>query len=267
LNIFIRELKRNKKSFFIWTFCIIFLNFIQLAAYPSVVESTKTIKELFTQMPQGLIEAFGLDKLDMTSVLGYFGMKIYIMILLFGSIYSMLLSSLILSKEEGEKTAEFLMSKPLTRNSIVSSKLLSTLFFIMSFNILNLISNFIFIEIFRKNEYDINIYLLFCLSSLLINLTFASIGFFISVFIVKSKTIYPISIGIILGTYFLSIISSLSSKTENLKYLSPFKYVDAIDLITNKKIEGLYIIIFLIIIVSMTILSYVFYNKKDLKLS
>lgn len=44
-------------------------------------------------------------------------------------------------------------------------------------------------------------------------------GLSISAFIVKAKSVYPVTFGIALGTFFLNIVSAVSDKPENLKYL------------------------------------------------
>ena len=64
-------------------------------------------------------KAFGIDRLDLATITGYFGMEIHLFIILSGPC-TPLLSSGLLSKEEGEKTAEFLLSRPITRASVVT---------------------------------------------------------------------------------------------------------------------------------------------------
>lgn len=72
------------------------------------------------------------------------------------------------------------------------------------------------------------------------------------------------SLGIVLGSYFLSVLASVSEKTENVKYLSFFKYAEAADIITNEKIRPLYVVIMLAVITTGTLLTYYFYSRKDI---
>ena len=70
----------------------------------------------------------------------------------------------------------------------------------------------------------------------LIQFAFASIGLLISTFIVKTKAVYPVAIGISMGTYFLGITATISDKMEFLKYFSFYQYIAAEDIVKNVRI-------------------------------
>lgn len=176
----------------------------------------------------------------------------------------MLLGAGILSKEESDKTIEFLLAKPLTRNRIVTSKVCCVLVYIVLFNVLYTISNYIMFEIVKREAYDFTAFLMISLGPLLLHLTFASIGLLISIFIVKTKSVFPLSLGIILSMFFIGIASTLSEKTQDLKYITPFKYVDSGDLILDKRIEGVYLVIMLVVVVVCISMTYILYNRKNI---
>lgn len=50
-------------------------------------------------------------------------------------------------------------------------------------------------------------------------------------------------IGINLVSYFLGILAGSSDKFDRFKYLSPFKYVDSVDIILNKQMNLTFMII------------------------
>lgn len=262
--IFIRELKRNRKSFIIWTVSLVLFNVMMLSFFPSIADNTKMYDEMIKGFPKGMIEAFGLDKISMSNILGFFGTESYIFITLFGSIYAMLLGASILSKEEGEKTIEFLLAKPVTRSAIVTAKAANVFFYITLFNLIFSFVNFLMFEAVKREEYSIKALLLLSVAPWLLHLTFAVIGLLISVFIVKAKSVYPVSIGFVLVMYFISIMSSISEKLTNLKYLTPFKYVDSPDIIINERIEPIYLLIMLSIITISLVATYVFYDRKNI---
>lgn len=96
--IFLRELKRNRNAFIIWTVATILLIFSQMAVFPSFSEDSIASQEaLLTKYPAALVEAFGIAEIDMSSVLGYFAVKIFPLVALIGSIYIMLLAKLTFS--------------------------------------------------------------------------------------------------------------------------------------------------------------------------
>lgn len=262
--IFIREWKRNLKALIIWTISIGLFVFLIMSVYQSFADSQSNLQELLKNYPEGFLAAFGIDRMDISNVLGFYGMEGYLMITLFGGIYAMLLSSNILAKEENEKTIEYLLAKPVTRTNILNSKIGLTIFNLFLFNILNSIATFIAFEMYKMDDYDKGTFLLLMVGPFLLHLTFASIGLLMSVFVTKAKTIYSTSIGFVLVTYFISVLANLSDKLEFFKYFSPFKYVDAADIVTTGSLNVTYLLIMTFIIIIGISLTYVLYTKKDI---
>jgi len=109
---------------------------LMMSMFPSIAKGSDKITQLLDAYPKELLSAFDMDKLDFGDVFGYYSVEGYLFITLFGSIYTILLASGILSKEQGDKTIEFLLSKPITRKEIVTSKLLTFLTNIVILNLL-----------------------------------------------------------------------------------------------------------------------------------
>lgn len=261
---FKREFSRNLRALLIWTAALIAFNIMMTAFFSSISDQAEIMKEFTEVFPESFASVFGLDRLDMTTILGYYGVEMYLFITLFGSIYAMLLSSGMLSREESEGTAEFLLSKPVTRNMVVTAKGICIIINLVLFNLGISLANFAAFGIASSEPFSMKAFLLLSAAPLLLHLSFASLGYLASVFITKSSAIYPVSLGIVLGSYFLSVLASVSEKTENVKYLSFFKYAEAADIITNEKIRPLYVVIMLAVITTGTLLTYYFYSRKDI---
>lgn len=263
--IFLRELKRNRNAFIIWTIATILLIFSQMAIFPSFAEDSLASQEaLLTKYPAAFIEVFGISEINMSNVLGYFAVKVFPLIALIGSIYIMLLATGILSKEQGEKTIEFLLSKPISRKAIVSSKLLCVICYTALYNLILFLSTYGMAEIYKNETYSLSMLVLLWVSLLLLNMAFASIGFLISVFVAKTKANYPISIGVIIGSYAFSVIAASGETVEELKYLSFFNYSDAAEIMVNGNITPIYLALFAVFIVVPILLSYLFFSRKKI---
>lgn len=263
MNIYRRELAVNRQSMLIWFVILAGLGILVIAFFPTVAKQAESIQKLMAGLPKGIMAAFGLGGVSITDILGYYATKQYTTLTLFGSIYAIMLASGILSKEEGEKTIEFLLSKPVSRSEIISAKLLSIVTLVAVFNILITIVMYISLETVKTATYSIRVFLLFSLAAFLLHLTFASLGFLASVLIRHSQKVLPFSLGLVLLTYFLSIVSALSTKLDFLKYISPFKYVDAVDILTGHRIKPEYLVLMLLINLLAVALSYYFYQHKD----
>jgi ABC-2 type transport system permease protein len=262
--IFKREISRNLKSLIIWSIVIGGLVLLMLSIYPQFNMNNESMNELLNAYPESLKKAFGMDKLDMSSILGFYGIEIYMMTTLFGSIFASMLASNIISKEENEKTVEFLLSKPVTRTQIITEKFLAMSANILIFNGIIAIISILGFQFAKNEQLSMKTFSLLVIATILLHFTFATISFFLSTIIKKSRNILATSLGLVFLCYFLGVISGISDKFKNLKYLSPFKYVDAGDILVNNAIEPLYIIIMVSVMVISIALTYAVYRKKDI---
>lgn len=265
MNLFRREMRKNLKSFIVWLVALSVINVCILAAFEAVAQQAADTELMLSQYPEGFIDMLSLDKLDMTNILHYFASRSYLFITIFGAIYCILLSSGILSKEESERTVEFLISKPLTRTQIITQKLLCTFTYITAFFFIYSVTNYIAMTALKWDDFNMKGFLLASIGPWLIGLFFASIGFLMSVFIVKTKSIFSISIGVVFAGYFFSILATLNENFEFMKYINPFSYYNTEDLVISETIQAVYLVLTIAVVVVCVGLTYYFYNKKDIK--
>lgn len=261
--IYRREMNRNLKALIIWTLVISGIAILNLMMLPDVAKQQAAIDQLMKQMPPGLIKAFGLDRLSMADPLGYYATKGYLMIILFGSIYAVMLAGNMLSKEHNEKTIEFLLSKPITRSGIVTQKLLAVFTNLLIFNLAITAANYLGFRM-ADAEFDLNVFLLLSTAPFLLHLVFASIAFLLSSRMNKSRNIVSISLGLVFVMYFLDILSSVSDKLENLKYITPYEYVDAVEIVVTKSMSTTYLGIMAGVIILSALASYLIYQRRDI---
>lgn len=261
--IFLRELTRNRKAFITWTSSLVAANVLMLMFFPYMDLKMDALGDMLKQMPEGMISALNLDSMDFSQILSYFS-YVFQYILLFSAIYAMQFGAGILSREESERTVEFLLAKPVKRSEVITSKILCLLFYLALFNIIFTIADYVTIIAITDQSFSIEAFLLLHLGQLLLQLLFAAMGFLISVFVIKPGTIFPLSVGVVLGAYFISIASGISEKLADLKYITPFEYVIPADIIKAKSIEPVYLIIICAVTIIAIAGTYVFYNRKDI---
>ena len=98
----------------------------------------------------------------------------------------------------------------------------------------------------------------------LLQLVFLSIGVFLGCAMRRYKQAGSAALSILLGLYFLSIISDLNEDLDFLRYLTPFKYFDAGMLLLEARVEMTYVWISLGIAVVGMAAGYVAYARRDL---
>jgi ABC-2 type transport system permease protein len=262
--IFKREFKRNLKSLIIWSIVLSGLILLTLSIFPQFAEQQKAMERLLEIYPDSIKKAFGMNNLNMGDLLGFYGVEIYMMTTLLGSIYSAILASNILAKEENEKTIEFLLSKPITRSQIVTEKLLAVLVNVLILNGVSTVTSIIGFQFAKDPDVPTDTFSLLIVATILLHLTFGAIAFMLSSILKKTRNIVSVSLGIVLVAYFMNVMAGVSEDLEILKYFTPFKYVDAALIINNNELDTLYMFIMVAVILISILTAYMVYRKKDI---
>ena len=205
---YLREIYRNRKSTILWTSILVSYNVCILLLFPSLQGNLKgTVDAMMASFPKEMMAAFGLDRVSMTEILGYYNAYCYLIVTILGGIFAVLQGSAILSKEEDERTIEFLLSKPVSRNKIVTSKVCAVLTNIAILNVVTSLFTYLTICLVTKESYNMTALLLLFIGPMFMQITFGAIGLITAVFVVKARINYPIGVGVVLGCYFISIIA------------------------------------------------------------
>ncbi len=265
MNIFIVEMKAHRKSLIIWAFGIIFMVAAGMGKYVALSSSGQSMNELFSQMPKSLQAFIGVGSFDLSKASGYYGV-LFLYLLLMATIHAAMLGADIISKEERDKTAEFLLCKPISRNKIITSKLLAGMMNILIFNIITLASSIVIVAKYSKGEAVSGDIAILMIGMLILQLMFMFIGTAIAAISKNPKTATSISTAVLLITFILSIAIDINSKLESLKYLTPFKYFEAKNLMVGNGFQTGFIILSIIIISATISFTYMFYKKRDLSI-
>lgn len=258
-----REFKFNLRSLILWISIISILMIIIYIVYPSIVNSgnLETIDDMLKGIDPNLLKVFNMDISKISSVSGWLYSEGFIILQIFLSLYSVILGSSILLKEEDEKTIEYLFSKPISKNYIVTNKLLVGFINIFIMNIMIFIINLI--GLYFSNDLDLNKLIIVSIIQLFSVIPFFTISILISTLLRKTKTSLSIGIELVLISYFFNILSFLSTKVEFFKYFSLYTLSNYREFLINKTININNLIIFILITIISTSLTYYLYNKKE----
>ena len=261
---FKREMKINFKSFLIWTLILIILFLVVFLMYPSIMnsENIQMMNEMLKVFPEEMLKAFNMDISNIDTAFGWLKTEGFVFVLLITGIYSGILGSNILLKEENDKTIEYLNSLPVTRKNIVISKILSSVIYIMLMILILGLFNFIGLSIIE--DFDKKLFVPLSISPLFSSLVIFALCLLISTFTHKTRKTLGISLVIVFVSYFLQIISEMSETTEFLKYISIFTLADIRNVITDITINPIMILLTIILFVLFTIMTIIHYNEKEL---
>lgn len=262
MNMYLHELKAYGKSTFVWTFSLVLITVLFLSFFPSFSNDAAEFKKVLEGYPEAVRKAFGISIDSIATLLGYYS-YVFGYILLCGSIQAMNLGISILSKEVREKTADFLLTKPVTRIQIITSKLLAALTSLVITNIFYLIAASIMAAIVSEKSVNWKVFLLISVTAFFVQIIFLVLGVFISVWILKIKSVLPISLSTVFGFYILNMFGSVIGE-EAISYITPFKYFDTAYIIKNSAYEASFIFIEIGLITLALLSSYFIYVKKDI---
>ncbi len=263
MNVFIIEMKAHRKSLIIWCIGVIMMVGSSMAKYVGMSLSGGSMNEFMDSLPKSLQAIWGLGSLDLSTVIGYYGV-IFFYLLLMATIHAVMLGANIISKEERDKTTEFLLAKPISRNAVITSKLMASIINIVIFNIVTLVSSILFVNQYGNGASVTAEILLLMAGMFILQLIFLFIGTAVAAVSNNVKIVTSLSTGILLITFMFSVIVDLSEKLEILKYFTPFKYYDAKNLLQDGHLDPVFLVLSIGIIVTLSIVTYLFYNKRDL---
>ena len=167
-----------------------------------------------------------------------------------------------LAKEERERTAEFLLTHPVSRSYVVSRKLLAILAEIL---ILNLVvaASAVAASLAIGQEIDAKLFAQVFAAYFLLQVEIACVMFGVSAFLRGN------GIGIALGAafvlYFMNILANLTDDAEALRYITPFSYADGTAIVSSGAIEVKYLLPGLAFTVLGAALAFLHYNRKDIR--
>jgi ABC-2 type transport system permease protein len=263
MNLFKRELKANRRSLIIWSIGVIFMVAAGMGKYSSLDGTGQSMNMLMADMPKSLQAIMGTGSLDLSTPIGYFGI-LFLYLAVMAAIHAAMLGSNILSKEERDKTVEFLLVKPISRTKMITSKLLAAFVNILMFNFVTFASSVGMVRKYAAGEDVTGDITMLIIGMFILQLIFLVIGTAIAAIYKNAKKATSLATGILLILFILSIAIDMNEKLDGLKFLTPFKYYDAKLVLQEGGFEPIYLALSALLLFGLTIVTYVFYRKRDM---
>ncbi len=254
------ELKQGKISFWIWTISIGLLLTVCVFLFPEMKGEMESLNDVFASMGS-FTAAFGMDRLNFGTLVGFYAIECGNILGLGGAFYASLCAVGILSKEEKDRTAEILLTHPVSRRRIMIEKLIAVTLQITAMNMIIYILAVSSIAVIGEAIPWREINLLHA-AYYLLQMELAGICFGISAFLRRGST--GVGLGIAAMMYVLNLISNITESAEFLKYITPFGYCEGADLVTNGSLDGGLITIGMIICIGSVAAAFLKYLRKDI---
>lgn len=262
MNIFLHELKAFRKSTALWTISLSIVIIIYFSLFPSFSRDIEQMRSLLQGFPEAIRIGLGITLDSFANVLGYYSFP-FSFVVLIGAIQAMNLGTAIVSKEIRGKTADFLLTKPIKRTQVLTSKIMAGVTSLVITNVIYILVATITASTVKNDEFSLKIFFMISITLLFVQLIFMSLGVIVSVILPRIKSVLPISLATVFTFYFISFLSS-GDADDVIRYFTPFKYFRPDYIIENNGYDRISVIITLVFIVGSITASYVIYSKKDI---
>jgi ABC-2 type transport system permease protein len=262
VNIFLRELRANLKSLLIWSGIVVVFSLVGFGKFSAYYNNPDMLVVL-NALPPAMLAAFSMSAFNLTTLVGFFG----IMIPYFGlmlSIAAAMWGSGVISKEERDKTVEFSLTLPVTRNRVVTAKALAAMVNCIGLLLITWGASVVSVSRYHPDARFHQFFALCILALFIMQSIFLALGIFLGCAMKRYKRASSAAVSLLLVTYFLSIVSALNRDLDFLKYFSPFRYFDPALLLHESRLDLGFVGLSLAIITVSMAGAYVAYARRDL---
>ena len=274
MNIFSRELRSYIKFILIWALSLSALSALFLAMYPAFTKDMAASRQVLENFPLAFREAMGVTSIESFFNVDGFTMYLLGFAVIAGGVQAMNIGVGIISKENALKTADFLLSKPVSRNRIITEKLLAGLVALITTNVIFVGISLAIAKMVSTAAFSSKTFILLLLNLFLIQLFFwaldpreltrfrDALGSFLAVVIPKIKSVIAVSLPIVFAFYIIGMLDSVLGVSK-VRYITPFKFYDLLYVMKNNSYEPKFLILEAVYIVVLLTLTFVIFNKKD----
>lgn len=262
-TIYLHEFRTRLKSVLIWSAAVAVLIIFFFSIFPGFADQAALVNQMMAKFPPAMRDAFGLNRMDLSTSLGFYSF-IFLFAQLCLAIQAGNYGFGLVSVEEAELTADFLLSKPVSRVQVLNGKLLSALTSLTITNLVVWAASILSFNLFSaESEYDTGVLLLLLASIVIFQLFFLCVGLFISLLVKRVRSVTPYSLGLGFGTYVLSAFSGIFADVK-LEYITPFKHLDPAFIVSSGGFDTPLVLLNAAITLVSLALSYWLYVRRDI---
>jgi ABC-2 type transport system permease protein len=262
-TIYLHEFRSRIKSVITWSIALIAIILIFLSIFPGFADQAALLNETMSKFPPALLAAFGLNQVDLSTLLGFYSF-IFLFAQLCIAIQAGNYGFGLVSIEETELTADFLVSKPVSRAQILNSKLLAAFTSLIITDLVVWVSTIVGLMVFRSGrQYDTRTVVLLLLSLVIFQLFFLSLGLVISLLVKRVRSVTPYALGLGFGMYVLAAFSGLEGVSV-LELITAFKHFDPNYIIQHVAYNTPLVLLDVVVIIISLAVSYWLYLRRDI---
>lgn len=260
IKVFLLELRQNRNSTIAWTIALIAIAAMYISIYPSIAGNA-AVTDVYKNFPEAFKKTFGINEDFLSTFSGLYAL-ILNLVLLTGAVQAMNLGTGITSREVRERTADFLFTRPISRMSVLSQKLLTIFLLILATDLVFMAADWALIQAVIDDPFRFGTFMTSTSSLVLIQLFFISFGFLLGTSLRRIKSVIAVSLPAVFGFYVVGLLDTVVG--EKIKYMTPFKSFNVNLLTAGGSYETGILVYLAVLSIAALATSFVVYKKKDI---
>ncbi len=224
-NIYLHELRVRWRSVFTWLGGVLGVHLLYLPFFPAFADQAEMLNRMMANFPPEFLQAFGMNGVDLSTVLGFYSL-VFTFVQVCLAIQAANYGFGLLSVEEAERTADFLLTRPVSRRAIWASKVLAALSSLLATEAGVWAIAFVTVPAFAGGRsWDAALLAKLLLGLLPFQMAFFGVGLAVSTLVRRIRSVTPWGLGLGFGMYVLNAFSGMLGDTK-LEWLTPFRHFD-----------------------------------------
>jgi ABC-2 type transport system permease protein len=263
-TIYRHEFRVRARSIVIWSIAVAAMVIFFLSIFPAFADQAALMNQLMARFPPQLLAAFGMNRVDLSTMLGFYGF-LFTFVQLCLAVQAGNYGFGLVSVEESEMTADFLLTRPVGRPEILTSKLLAAFSSLLVTDVVVWIASLVGVLAWHgSRSFDAGRLVELMLSLVLFQLLFLAVGLVISLLVKRVRSVTPYSLGLAFGAYVLAGFSGLFGDVK-LEYITPFKHLDPTYFVQHGAYDTPLLLLDLGIVLVSVASSYRLYVRRDIQ--
>ncbi|MHB1390366.1 MAG: ABC transporter permease subunit [Thermoleophilia bacterium] len=261
MSIYLHEFRQNRNAAVIWAVSLIAIAVLYISIYPSISKSVD-LTGLLDNLPEAYKKLLGVTG-DFLSAFSSLWAVVLNLVLLAGAVQAMNLGNGIVSKEVRDKTADFLLTKPISRRAVLAQKLLLVFTLILMTNLVFLTVTWVLIRGVIADQFPFTTFLTSSLALFLVQAFFVSLGFLLGAVLPKVMSVIAVSLPVVFGFYVVGMFDTVVG-LDRIKFMTPFRMFNLSALTAGGAYESKMLAYLAVLIGGAIIASFVVYQQKDI---
>jgi len=263
VNIYRQELKMLRGTFIVWLLSLLALATIYLSVYPAFAKDADVVTQALAHLPPAVKQAMGTGGFQIFSFPGFIA-NVLPILLLAGGIQTMNMGITLANRDLLSQTTDFLISKPVGRSRIFLQKLLAHLTVILATSAILIGYIYAGSQVGKAEDFSMQTFLMIMAVFTGIQLWFLAVGMTVSALVGRIRAVVGVSMAVVFGLFVLGLFGSVIGD-EAIRYISPFKYVDLLEVVKSQTYELSHIVVWAAIVILGFVLSWIIYKRRDVR--